>query len=86
MLTEDGKTNLKFKIAFGNLKEDFKNNYYLATEERAVENSVVECAFILERENTKYAMAVDDLMGVTITRYINLDCFEQWHYVPKKNN
>ena len=27
MLTEDGKTNLKFKIAFGNLKEDFKNNF-----------------------------------------------------------
>ena len=47
------KTKLKFQIAFGNLKKDFKDNYYLATEERAVENKIVTCAFIAEKEKDK---------------------------------
>ena len=91
MLNDGEKTNLRFKIQFGNLKEDFKNNYYLATEERAVENSIVECAFIAEQNNNKYAITVDECMGVTITRHIHLDYFEEWHYIcinkdVEKNN
>ena len=75
------KTKLKFQIAFGNLKKDFKDNYYLATEERAVENKIVTCAFIAEKEKDKYAVVIKDVMGVEVARYINLNCFEKWHYI-----
>jgi hypothetical protein len=77
----NGKTKLKFQIAFGNLKKDFKDNYYLATEERAVENRVATCAFIAEKEKNKYAVVIKDVMGVEVARYINLNYFEEWHYV-----
>ena len=75
------KTELKFQIAFGNLKKDFKDNYYLATEERAVENQIATCVVIAEKENNKYAIVIENIMGVEATRYINLNCFEEWHYV-----
>ena len=39
----NGKFDLEFEIHFGNLKKDFKENYYLATDERAYENKVVNC-------------------------------------------
>lgn len=77
----NGKTKLKFQIAFGNLKKDFKDNYYLATEERAVENQVATCAFIAEKEKDKYAVVIKDVMGVEVAKYINLNYFEEWHYV-----
>lgn len=77
----NGKIKLKFQIAFGNLKKDFKDNYYLATEERAVENQVATCAFIAEKEKDKYAVVIKDVMGVEVAKYINLNYFEEWHYV-----
>lgn len=80
------KTHLKFQISFGNLKSDLKDNYYLATNERAVENKVVDCAFIVEKEHHKYVMVIDDIMGNDVAKYINLDCFEDWHYVCINKN
>lgn len=73
--------NSNFEISFGNLKKDFKENYYLATNERSVENKIIPCMFIAERSNDKYAIAVEDVLGTPTTKYIHLDCFEEWHYV-----
>ena len=70
--------NYNFKIHFGNLKKDYKDNYYLATQEKAVENSTVECRFLADKQNSKYAITIDNVLGNTITRYINLNYFEEW--------
>lgn len=75
------KSNSNFEISFGNLKEDFKENYYLATNERSVENKIVPCMFIAERSNNKYAIAIEDVLGTQTMKYINLDYFEEWHYI-----
>jgi hypothetical protein len=71
----------RFKIRFGNLKEDIKDNYYLATDERAYENKIVTCLFFVEKGNNKYAMIEDNFMGINMVKYLNLDCFEEWNYV-----
>ena len=73
--------NSNFEISFGNLKKDFKENYYLATNERSVENKIIPGMFIAERSNDKYAIAVEDVLGTPTAKYIHLDCFEEWHYV-----
>lgn len=73
--------HMKFKIRFGNLKKDIKDNYYLATDERAYENKTVTCLFFTEKEKHKYAMIKEDFMGTNIVKYLNLDCFEEWNYV-----
>ena len=65
----------KIEIAFGNLKEDFKDNYYLATIERTVENKNVECINI----NNNYATFIDNVMGVDVFKYINLTYFKEWY-------
>ena len=46
-----------------------------------MENKIVPCMFIAERSNDKYAIAVEDVLGTPTTKYIHLDCFEEWHYV-----
>ncbi len=73
--------HMKFKIRFGNLKKDIKDNYYLATDERAYENKIVTCLFFAEKEKNKYAMIKEDFMGINIVKYLNLDYFEEWNYV-----
>ena len=73
--------HLKFQIQFGNLKKEIKENYYLATDERAFENKVATCMFIVDKDDKRYAMAIVDVMGVDVVKYINLDYFEEWHYV-----
>ena len=75
------EVHLKFQISFGNLKKDLKDNYYLATNERAVENKIVDCVFMVEKEHNKYVMIIENVMGNDVAKYINLDCFENWHYV-----
>lgn len=72
---------IKFKIRFGNLKKDIKDNYYLATDERAYENKTATCLFFIEKEKNKYVMIKEDFMGTNIVKYLNLDCFEEWNYV-----
>lgn len=79
----DGKIDLEFEIHFGNLKKDFKENYYLATDERAYENKVVNCLMIMEKDKTKYAIIREEFFGVPMTKYINLKCFEEYHYKMK---
>lgn len=74
----NGKTNIRFKIELGNLKKEFKENYYLATKERPVENSVVECLFLYEKEKTKYITIIKKILGNEITEQINLNYFEDW--------
>lgn len=73
------KIDLKFKIKFGNLKKDFKENYYLATQEKAYENKVADCIMICEKDNTKYAIIKENFLGTPMTKYINLKCFEEYH-------
>ena len=77
----NAKSNSNFEISFGNLKEDFKDNYYLATNERSVENKIVPCVFIAERDGGKYAITIEDVLGIQSMKYINLDYFEEWHYI-----
>ena len=77
----NAKSNSNFEISFGNLKKDFKENYYLATNERSVENKIVPCMFIAERSSDKYAIVIEDVLGTPTMKYINLDYFEEWHYI-----
>lgn len=82
MLTNPNEESYKeFKIKFGNLKRNLKDNYYLATDERAYENKIVNCMFLIEKINNKYVIVVENLMDTRIVKYINLDYFEEWHYV-----
>lgn len=74
------KFNSVFKIHFGNLKEDFKNNYYLATNERSVENNIMNCKFLCEKNDGKYAIVTDEVLGTPVTKYINLNFFESWSF------
>lgn len=77
------KIDLKFKIKFGNLKKDFKDNYYLATQERSYENKIADCIMIYEKDNTKYAIIEDEILGVSMQKFINLKCFEEYNYVSE---
>ena len=79
----DGKIDLEFEIHFGNLKKDFKENYYLATQERPFENKVANCLMLVEKDKTKYAIIREEDFGVSMTKYINLQCFEEYHYRMK---
>jgi hypothetical protein len=63
----------KIEIEFGNLKEDFKSNFYLATNERAVENKRYKG--IITGEN--YVVLYDKEIP-NGRRYINLNYFEQY--------
>jgi hypothetical protein len=63
----------KIEIEFGNLKEDFKSNFYLATNERAVENKRYKG--IMTGEN--YVVLYDKEIP-NGRRYINLNYFEQY--------
>jgi hypothetical protein len=72
------KNNLRFKIELGNLKKEYKDNYYLATKERSVENSVVECLFLYERSKAKYITIIKNVLGNEIKEDINLSYFENW--------
>lgn len=77
------KIDLKFKIKFGNLKKDFKDNYYLATQERSYENKIADCIMVCEKDNTKYAIIEDEILGVSMQKFINLKCFEEYNYVSE---
>lgn len=77
------KFDLEFEIHFGNLKNDFKENYYLATQERPFENKVANCLMLVEKDKTKYAIIREEDFGVSMIKYINLQCFEDWHYKMK---
>ena len=82
MLTDSSTSpHLKFRIQFGDLKDDIKDNYYLATNERAVENQIATGIFIVEKSKDKYVMVLNEVMGVETVKYINLNYFKEWHYV-----
>lgn len=63
----------KIEIEFGNLKEDFKSNFYLATEERAVEHKKYKGLIT----GDDYVILYDDNIPNGIRR-INLKCFEEY--------
>ena len=63
----------KIEIEFGNLKEDFKSNFYLATNERAVENKKYKGMIM----GDDYVMLYDDEMP-NGKRLINLNYFKQY--------
>lgn len=74
----NGNFDLRFKIKFGNLKKEFKDNYYLATKERYVENSITECKLLYEKDKSKYVTAIINILGNEIKEQINLNYFEEW--------
>jgi hypothetical protein len=74
----NGNFDLRFKIKFGNLKKEFKDNYYLATKERYVENSIIECKLLCEKDKSKYVTAIINVLGNEIKEQINLNYFEEW--------
>lgn len=63
----------KIEIEFGNLKKDFKSNFYLATNERAVENKRYKGIMT----GDSYVMLYDNEIPNGI-RHINLNYFEQY--------
>ena len=65
-------------MPFGNLKKEFKDNYYLATKERYIENSITECKLLCEKDKSKYVTAIINVLGNEVKEQINLNYFEEW--------
>ena len=74
----NGNFDLRFKIKFGNLKKEFKDNYYLATKERYIENSITECKLLCEKDKSKYVTEIINVLGNEVKEQINLNYFEEW--------
>ena len=38
---------------------------------------------ICEKDNTKYAIIKDEILGVSMQKFINLKCFEEYNYISE---
>lgn len=61
-------------IKFGNVKSEWRNNYYQSVDERAVENATLK----LNAVHDRIARVYDDRCEPSRFRYVDLDKFNSF--------
>lgn len=66
-------------IKFGNVKSEWRNNYYQSVDERAVENAILK----LNAVHDRIALVFDDKCEPSRFRYVDLDKFISFWIEPE---